>query len=143
MEKAEAMSSPIRILHVDDEPADLEIARILIKREVRDDFDIVGVRSAKEALETLESGQFDIVIADYWMPGTDGIELLASLKKSEKYAHLPFIMFTGKGGPEVAKESFEKGADRYIAKGGDSAAKQCHELVKAVKELVRGEGEEE
>ncbi len=73
------------------------------------------------------------------MPGMDGIELLEVLKKSDKYAHLPFILFTGKGQPETIKECLEKGADRYITKGGATAEKQCHELVEAIWELVRGE----
>ncbi len=133
------MLSPIRILHVDDEPGDLEIMRILMKRDVKEDFDIVGVTEAKKALEKLESEHFDIVVADYLMPGMDGLELLDALKKSEKHAHLPFILFTGKGSSEIAKAGFEKGADRYITKGGASAVNQCHELAKAVRELVRGE----
>jgi len=133
------MPLPIRILHVDDEPGDLEITRIFLKREVKDDFDIVGVTSAKKALQQLESDNFDIVIADYRMPGMDGIELLEVLKKSDKYAHLPFILFTGKGQPGTIKECLEKGADRYITKGGATAEKQCHELVKAIWDLVRGE----
>jgi len=138
------MPLPIRILHVDDEPGDLEITRIFLTREVKDDFDIVGVTSAKKALQQLESDNFDIVIADYRMPGMDGIELLEALKKSDKYAHLPFILFTGKGQPETIKESLEKGADRYITKGGATAENQCHELVKAIWDLVRGEeGKEE
>ncbi len=136
------MTPPIRILHVDDEPADLEITRILMKREVKDEFDIVGVTSAEAALEKLESENFDIVIADYLMPpGIDGIELLEVLKKSEKFAHLPFILFTGKGKSGTPEECLEKGADRYITKGGASAEKQCHILVKAVKELVEGKKE--
>lgn len=133
------MPLPIRILHVDDEPGDLEITRIFLTREVKGDFDIVGVTSAKEALQQLESDKFDIVIADYRMPGMDGIELLEVLKKNDKYAHLPFILFTGKGQPETIKECLEKGADRYITKGGATAEKQCHELVEAIWELVRGE----
>jgi len=69
------MSRTIRILHVDDEPADLEITRILIKREAKRDFEIVGVLSAKEALKRLETEHFDAIIADYKMPEMDGIEL--------------------------------------------------------------------
>jgi len=133
------MPLPIRILHVDDEPGDLEITRIFLTREAKDDFDIVGVTSAKKALQQLESDNFDVVIADYRMQGMDGIELLEALKKSDKYAHLPFILFTGKGQPETIKESREKGADRYITKGGATAENQCHELAKAIWDLVRGE----
>ncbi len=126
---------PIRILHVDDEPADLEITRVFLKREGKDDFEIVSALSAWEALQKLEKEHFDVIIADYMMPKMNGIEFLEVLKKSEAHAHIPFILFTGKGGPEVTKDALNKGANRYITKAGDTA-KQCYELALAVRELA-------
>jgi CheY-like chemotaxis protein len=128
---------PIRILHVDDEPADLEITRIFLRRETKNGFEIDGVLSAEEAMEKLESEQFDVVVADYKMPGMDGLEFLETLRKSRKYAHTPFILFTGKGNSGVAEKALEKGADRYISKSGNPAS-QCSELVHTVRELVGG-----
>ncbi len=131
-------SRTFRILHVDDEFADLEITRILLKREEEWDFEIVGVVSARDALEKLETEHFDAIIADYKMPGMDGIELLEAVRgRDDRYADIPFIIFTGKGGPDIAEEAIRKGADRYITKGGNTAAKQCHELAKAIVELVQ------
>ena len=133
---ASSMPKRIRVLHVDDEPADLEITRIFLKREAKDNFEIVSVLSAKEALKSLKEGGFDIIVSDYRMPGMDGIELLEALRKNENVTnHIPFILFTGKGGEEVAKAAFNKGADRYIAKNGNTAT-QCIELACAIRELV-------
>ena len=140
--KSSILMMPIGILHVDDEPADLEITRIFLKREGKGDFEIVSVLSAEEAREKLKSAHFDVIIADYKMPGMNGIEFLEVLKKSETHAHIPFILFTGRGGPEVAKEALNKGADRYITKAGDTA-RQCNELAHAVRELVRGKKREQ
>ncbi|MCD6455534.1 MAG: response regulator [Methanophagales archaeon] len=128
-------STQIRVLHVDDEPADLEITRIFLKREAKEDFKIVSALSAEEALEKLKSEHFDAVIADYKMPRMDGIEFLEVVRKSEKYADTPFILFTGKGRLEVAEEALKKGADRYISKAGNTA-RQCNELAHAIGELV-------
>jgi DNA-binding NarL/FixJ family response regulator len=102
---------------VDDEPADLEITRIFLKREAKDDFEISGVLSAEEALGKLKSKHFDAIIA-----------------------HTPFIIFTGKGGAEVARGALNKGADRYIAKNGNPA-RQCNDLAHAIRELVIEKGE--
>ncbi len=126
----------IRILHVDDEPADLEITRIFLKREWKEELEIVSVLSAEEALSKIEREHFDAVISDYKMPGMNGIEFLEALRKSGKYAHIPFILFTGKGNPEVAREALRKGADRYVSKAGDPA-RQCNELAHAIQELVK------
>ncbi len=127
---------PIRILHVDDEPADLEIARIFLKKEWKDDFEISGVLSVEEALNKLESEHFDVIITDYKMPGMSGIDFLEAVRKNEKYTDTPFIIFTDKGGEEVAVEAMNKGADRYISKTGDPAS-QCDELAHTIQELVK------
>ena len=130
-----SISGPIRVLHVDDEPADLGITRISLKREYKDDLEIVSVLSVREALEKLESEHFDTIISDYQMPEMNGIEFLEVVRKSEKYADIPFILFTGKGGEEIAKEALSKGADGYIDKMGNPA-RQCNELAHAISELV-------
>ncbi len=130
--------TPIQILHVDDEPADLEITRVFLERETKGIFEIVSVLSVEEALEKLNSEHFDVVISDYKMPGMNGIEFLEAVRNSGKYSHTPFILFTGKGSPEVAKEALKKGADRYIPKTGNPAS-QCSELARAIQELVSRE----
>jgi CheY-like chemotaxis protein len=132
-------ATPIRVLQVDDEPADLEITRIFLGRETKKNFEIVSVLSAEEALEKLKSEHFDVVISDYRMPRMNGIEFLEAVRKSESHtANIPFIIFTGKGGAEVAKEALKKGADRYIAKNGNPA-RQCNKLAHAIRELANRE----
>jgi len=125
----------IRILHVDDEPEDLEITRIFLKRAQRENFEIVSVLSVREALEKLESEHFDVVISDYQMPEMNGIEFLEVVRKSEKYADTPFIIFTGRGGEEIAKDALNRGADGYIDKMGNPA-RQCNELARVINESV-------
>lgn len=126
-----AMPKRIRILHVDDEPVDLEITRLFMKRGGNDDFEVSGVLSAEEALEKLEREHFDVIISDYKMPGMDGIEFLEAVRKS--VPHIPFILFSARG-TEVTEEALKKGADRCIAKG--NPASQCIELARAIRELV-------
>ena len=133
--------APIRVLHVDDEPSDLEITRVLLRREGKEDFEISSVLSAEAALEILESEHFDAIISDYKMPRMDGMEFLEEVRKSRKHAQIPFILFTGKGGEEVAKEAFKKGADSYIPKAGVTAT-QCTELAHTLRGLVKGENGE-
>jgi CheY-like chemotaxis protein len=130
---------PIWILHVDDEPADLEITRIFLKREGKANFEITSVLSAEKALEKLENEHFDVVIADYKLSGMNGIELLDTLRKRGEYADTPFILFTGNGGAEVAREVLKKGGDRYIIKNGDTGG-QCNALARAIRELMIEKG---
>lgn len=128
-------SRPIRILHVDDEPTDLEITRIFLQRKAKSDFEIVSVLSAKEALDKLGIEHFDIVISDYKMPGMDGIKFLETMRNNENSTDIPFILFTGKGGEGVAAAALSRGADRYITKSGNPAG-QCDALMQAIQELL-------
>ncbi len=128
----------IRVLHVDDEPAHLELTKLFLKREAKDDFEISSLLSAEEALAKLERDPFDVIIADYDMPVMDGIELLEEVRRT--VGDIPFILFSGMAEPETVDEALEKGADRYITKSGDLAT-QCNELAHAIRELVK-EGDE-
>lgn len=129
---------PIRVLHVDDEPSDLEITRILLKRKAKDTFKVVSVLSAGEALNKLESELFDVIISDYRMPEMDGIKFLENVRNNESLNHIPFILFTGVGGAEIAVDALNKGADRYIPKNGNPI-KQGNELARAINELLKVE----
>ena len=133
-----AKSRLIRVLHVDDEPTDLEITRIFLRKVAKDSLDIVSVLSAEEALAKLETEHFDVVISDYKMPGMDGIQLLDIIRNNKNYGDIPFILFTGKGGDSVAADAFRKGGDKYITKSGDPAS-QCNELAQTIHELLSWE----
>ena len=127
-------TSRIRILHVDDEPADLEITRIFLKRKAKDDFRIVSVLSAEEALAKLGRDPFDVIIADYDMPGMKGIEFLEEVRRTVD--GVPFVLFSGMAEPEIVEEALSKGADRYISKSGNPTTR-FDELACAIRELVK------
>ena len=130
-----AKSRFVRVLHVDDEPTDLEITRIFLRKAAKEKFDIVSVLSAEDALVKLGKEHFDVVISDYKMPVMDGVQLLEAIRENETQGHIPFILFTGKGGDSVAADAYRKGADKYITKSGDPAS-QCAELARTIQELL-------
>ena len=101
----------IKVLLVDDEA---EFSETLIKRMKKRNVDITGVRSGKEALETLDQRPIDVVILDVRMPGMDGIETLRVLKK--RHPLIEVIMLTGHASVEVAVQGMEFGAFDYLMK---------------------------
>jgi|GEM_PF-855369 len=119
------------VLYVDDEPALLEIGRAFLERSGA--LTIETVSSAREALDLLGERPCDAVVADYQMPGMDGIELLKEVR--QRFGDIPFIIFTGRGREEVVVEALNHGADGYIQKGGDTRSQFAeleHRVVRAV-----------
>ena len=72
---------------------------------------------ADELLKQLASGQPDVIISDIRMPGTNGLELLASM--SESYPHVPVIITTAHSDLDSAVASYQKGAFEYLPKPFD------------------------
>jgi len=72
------------------------------------------VEAADEALATLESGQFDILLADMRLPGMSGLELLKTVKQT--YPDLDVVVMTGYGSIPSAVQAIKLGAYDYITK---------------------------
>ncbi len=104
----------ISILCVDDEPFVLEIFEDFFKREPG--FSVKACSNATDALELLNTQQFDTVIADFGLPDMDGINLLRETR-GRGFSGL-FIIITGKHRAHVAIDALNNGADFYIQKGG-------------------------
>ncbi|MFW6064970.1 MAG: response regulator [Candidatus Natronoplasma sp.] len=62
------MNGSIKLLHVDDEPALLDQAKIFLERE-EERLDVTTSQTPRKALELLEKQHFDVIVSDYQMPG--------------------------------------------------------------------------
>jgi CheY-like chemotaxis protein len=70
----------LRVLVVDDS----KLARMVMAsafRRIRPDWELVEATNADDALRTIQGGSVDIALVDFNMPGTDGLELLARIRK--------------------------------------------------------------
>ena len=106
----------IRVLHVDDDASLLEISKQILL-DLNSRFDIDQACCVDDAFKKLATGQYDIVISDFEMPQTDGLQFLKELRG--KNNEIPFVLFTGKGREEIAIKALNLGADAYINKQGD------------------------
>ena len=124
----------IEVLFVDNNPVLLDSGKRFFEREkdIRADTSL----SAAEALERMNTVTFDVIIADYDLPETDGIKLLRIVR--EKSPGLPFIIFTGTSREEIVIEALNNGADYYIKKGNNPESR-LPELLHCIRLLKRAE----
>ena len=99
------------ILIVDDEPNYLIVLSELLHDE---GYEVFTADSGITGLNIARKTDLDLVISDMKMPGMDGIELLANLKKFNQ--HLPVILITAYAEVEKAVEAMHLGAFTYLAK---------------------------
>ena len=112
---AAATIDELRVLVLEDEPTDAELALIaLADGGIRTLPTLVAGRAAFEA--KFAAGGFDLVLADYSLPGYTGLEALAYVRRTD--ALVPFILVSGALGEERAVEALRAGATDYILKHG-------------------------
>lgn len=108
--------NPIRILLIDDNPGDRALAIRSIKKEIKD-LEIQEVYDPISLKRAIAAKRFDVVVTDFQIRWTTGIDVLLSVKKRDP--NLPVIMFTHTGTEEIAVEAMKLGLDDYILKQSD------------------------
>lgn len=108
----------LSVLYVDDDPMLLNLGKAYL--EQCHDLFVTTAEDVGTALRLLEIFNFDVIISDYQMPVTNGIDFLKTLQ--EHGCAIPFILFTGKGREEIVIEAINNGATFYIQKGGEPGA---------------------
>jgi signal transduction histidine kinase len=107
------VNSLLRILHLEDDPRDAELAQVMLETE---GFacHVTRVETRVGFCASLEREGFNIILADYTLPSFDGISALKIA--AEKRPEVPFIFVSGTLGEEVAIEALNIGATDYVLK---------------------------
>ena len=117
----------IRILAVDDEPDLRSLLRILLKNR---GYEVLEAASGKEAVELVRSEpRIDLVIMDIMMPGLNGVEACAEIRK---FSTVPMLFLTAKSQLADKAEAYASGGDDYLAKPFSQ-----NELMMKVESLTR------
>src|SRR5262245_21110598 len=100
----------IRILLLEDDSKDIELIEGQLRVENLE-FDSKHVATEDAFLKELKNFAPDLILADYKLPGFDGISALFLAK--QKSPSTPFIFVTGSLSEETAVECMKAGADDY------------------------------
>ena len=105
------MSKSQLIYVLDDEPA----IRDILERVLSDEgYPSITCQNSEVFYDQLEKQTPDLVLLDIWLPGTDGMAILSTLR--ETHPDLPVIMMSGHAGIDAAVNAIKKGAVDFMEK---------------------------
>jgi len=109
----------MKILAVDDDSLLLELMQITLNGAGFND--VTLAQSADEALQCIAGSvvPFECILLDIQMPGTDGIELCARIRKMHQYRNTPILMITAMTERTFVERAFAAGANDYVSKPFD------------------------
>ena len=131
--KARLLANRYRALVVDMDP---EESTVLELRLIEQGFEVQQAHAADIAFKILDKakGEVDIVIAELDLKPSDGLALLAEVRKRDWGKKLPWVVVTGRSGRTDAQRAFELGAADYMTKPVSSDL-----LVTKVKQVLERE----
>lgn len=105
--------SAAKLLLVEDDPA---LAELLEFRFRNEGYDVRTTPDGDEALILAAEDIPDLVILDWMVEGTSGIEVCRRLRRDKQTAHVPIIMLTAREAEDDRVRGLETGADDYLTK---------------------------
>ena len=126
-----------RILAIDDDPINLAILKEVLSVEA---YDLHTVTSGRDALAILESGKWDLIIADVMMPHMSGYELTRTIRERFSVSELPILLLTARARPEDVDAGFHCGANDYVTKPIETL--ELRARVRALTQLKQSVGEQ-
>lgn len=117
------------ILIIEDETAIVTLLEFTLKQA---GFSVQSALSAEQGKTLLREALPDLLLVDWMLPQTSGIELVAQLRADERTRELPIIMLTAKADEMDKEQGLNDGADDYLTKPFSP-----RELVARIKALLR------
>jgi two-component system phosphate regulon response regulator PhoB len=118
-----------KILLIEDEAAIRAMVAMALERA---EFEIREAADVGEAEKALADGLPDLILLDWMLPGTSGIEMARRLRRDEYTREVPIIMLTARGEEDDRIRGLDVGCDDYMTKPFSP-----RELVARIKALLR------
>lgn len=126
-----------RILIVEDEPAIRDMVAFAVSRG---DYEPVTAGDAHEAEVAIAERVPDLILLDWMLPGTSGIELARRWRRQSLTSDIPIIMLTARGEEDDRVGGLEAGVDDYVVK--PFSARELLARIRAVLRRAREDDEE-
>ena len=121
-----------QILVVEDEPSQMEVLTYNLEVE---GYEVLKATNDEEASLLLDENQVDLVLLDWMLPGTSGLEICRQIRKSKRTSHIPVILLTARGEEEDKIRGLDIGANDYVVK-----PYSIKELIARIRANLRSSG---
>jgi CheY-like chemotaxis protein len=102
------------ILVAEDNPINRELVSMFLTKR---GFQVRVVKDGAQAVEMAQNNNFALIVMDVAMPGMDGCQATALIRKHEgTHRHTPIVALTAYGNPETRKACFDSGMDDVLIK---------------------------
>jgi DNA-binding response OmpR family regulator len=102
----------LSVLMVEDNPDHIELCREHLST---DDFELFVARSGSEALSKVKTRPYDVILLDYLLPDTNGMDLLPRIKEFQPSSYILFV--SAMDDPDLSYQAMRAGASDYVVKG--------------------------
>lgn len=119
----------MRILLAEDERS---LSRVLVTIFQKNNYSVDAVYDGEEALDYLQSGNYDAAVLDIMMPGMDGITVLKRVRAAGN--RIPILILTAKGEVDDKVSGLDSGANDYLSKPFDTK-----ELLARIRAMTRNQ----
>jgi len=117
------------ILVVEDEAAIREMLNFSLGRA---GFEVHEAADARQAQDMLNQQVPDLILLDWMLPGTSGVDLAQKIRHNTRTRELPIILLTARGEEENKIKGLEAGADDYVTKPFST-----QELIARIRAVLR------
>lgn len=122
----------LKILVVEDEAP---VRELLASTLMVEGFDVDEAADAETAERLLDSRLPSLILLDWMLPGTSGLEFTRRLKRDDMLREIPIIMLTARGEEEYKVSGLEAGVDDYVTKPFST-----RELLARIRAVLRRTG---
>ena len=122
------MEDDVKVLLIEDDVAAAEMYRL---RLVADGYLVVIARDGHEGLRMAADEAPDFIYLDLRLPGLDGFEVLERLRADAATMHIPVIILTNYGEPELHERGLKLGALEFLVKADTTPAQLSDSVERA------------
>lgn len=121
---------PRKILIIED---DKFLRELITRKLVNEGYQTIEAVDGEEGVRTAKAEKPDLILLDLILPGIDGFEALARIRKDQETANLPVIILSNLGQKEDIERGLKLGATDYLIKAHFSPG----EIIEKVASILK------